>query len=57
MTMVNQFTTLTKPDIVSTGGTEPTQDVCAHTDIKFYEGNNSAGLAVCLNCGALVGNL
>jgi hypothetical protein len=55
--MINQFTTLTPPDIVSTGGTNPTQDICPHTDIKFYDGNNTAGLAVCLNCGALVGGL
>jgi len=55
--MVNQFTTLVKPDIVSTGGTNPSQDICPHTDVKLYDGNNAAGLAVCLNCGALVGNL
>jgi hypothetical protein len=55
--MINQFTTLTQPDIVSTGGTSPTQDICPHTNIKFYDGKNTAGLAVCLNCGALVGNL
>lgn len=55
--MINQFTTLVKPDIESTGGTNPTQETCPHIDVKFYEGNNSAGLAVCLNCGALVGTL
>lgn len=57
MTMVNQFTTLTPPSIESTGGTNPTQDTCPHIDIKLYDGANTAGLAVCLNCGALVGSL
>lgn len=55
--MINQFTTLTPPDIVSEGGVNPTQETCPHIDVKLYEGKNTAGLAVCLNCGALVGNL
>jgi hypothetical protein len=55
--MVNQFTTLVRPEIFSEGVSLPTQETCAHVDVKLYNGVNSAGLAVCLNCGALVGNL
>lgn len=55
--MINQFTTLVQPEIVSEGELNQTQEECKHKNVKLYDGFNPFGLAVCLDCGVLVGNL